>query len=266
LYLPQSGRYRRLVQAAKNPLRDAGQGNRTIVKYLQSEAFVGDNDSAEDAVKSSKLLAIRLDEKHAQLAALAPDAPLEKRLELQLEAGYILLDLDRRDEAWETARELLDEAIAQSLWLRAVEACDILYQADRPDSIKALAQGIWLGVTFPIDPELSVAMLQHLIDETPDSSDGAAVAAVTACYVVDIRAREPQRDELKFFTDQLLGQVARRHSQVDEQAVFDFWVERMELDDPAKFLPRLAQVLDIITDGDWWFDRERLRAQIPAEA
>jgi hypothetical protein len=236
------------------------------VKYLESEAFIGDNECAEDAVKSSKLLELRLDEKREELAALTQDAPLDKRLELQLEAGYILLDLDRREEAWDSARALLDQAIGQALWLRSVEACDILYQAERPDSIKALAQGIWLGVTFPIDPELSVAMLQHLIDETPDNSDGAAVAAVTACYLVDMRAQGQDREELKFFTNQLLGQVARRHSQVEEQEIFDFWVERMELDDPGKFLPRLAQVLDVIVENDWWFDRDALRAMIPHDA
>lgn len=236
------------------------------MKYLESETFLGDNESSEDAIKSSKLLEIRLDEKHEQLATLPQDAPLDKRLELEMEADYILLDLDRRDEAWNSARTLLDQALPESLWLRAVEACDVLYQADQPDSIKALAQGIWLGVTFPIDPELSVAMLQHLIDETPDSSDGAAVAAVTACYLVDIRTQEGEREDLRFFANQLLGQVARRHSQVEEQEIFDFWVERMELDDPAKFLPRLAKVLDVIVEGDWWFERDDLRAQIPADA
>ncbi|MCU7934675.1 MAG: hypothetical protein KZQ99_07320 [Candidatus Thiodiazotropha sp. (ex Dulcina madagascariensis)] len=235
------------------------------MKYLESETFIGDSESSEDAVKSSKLLEIRLQEQRAALDALAQDAPTDRRLELQLACGYILLDLNRQREAWESARGMLDEALAEALWLRAVEACDILYQAEQEASIKALAQGIWLGVTFPIDPELSVAMLQHLIDETPDRSDGAAVAAVTACYIVDIRAQGPDREDLKFFTNQLLGQVARRHSQIEEQAIFDFWVARMELDEPVKFLPRLAKVLEVIVDNDWWFDRDRLRSRIPHE-
>ena len=236
------------------------------MKYLESEAFIGDNECSEDAIQSSKLLEIRLDEKQEELAALPADAPLDKRLELEMESCYVLLDLDRSEEAWNKARPLLDQALNEQLWLRAVEACDVLYQAEKADSIKALAQGIWLGVTFPIDPELSVAMLQHLIDETPDTSDGGAVAAVTACYLVDMRADGPDREDLKFFTNQLLGQVARRHSQVEEQEIFDFWVERMELDDPAKFLPRLAKVLDVIVEDGWWFDRDELRALIPAEA
>jgi hypothetical protein len=52
---------------------------------------------------------------------------------------------------------------------------------------------------------------------------------------------------------------------VEEQEIFDFWVERMELDDPGKFLPRLAKVLEVIVDDDWWFDRDDLRGKIPAE-
>ena len=236
------------------------------MKYLESEAFLGDNECSEDAVKSSKLLQLKLDEKRESLSALSADAPVEQRVGLNLESGYILLDLDRRDEAWQLARPLLDEALEHELWLSAVEACDILYQAEQPDSIKALAHGIWLGVTFPVDPELSVAMLQHLVDETPDTSDGAAVAAVTANYIVDLRADGPDRESLLFFTNQLLGQVARRHSQVEEQEIFDFWVERMELDDPGKFLPRLAKVLDLIIESDWWFDRDQLRKLIPDHA
>jgi hypothetical protein len=236
------------------------------VKYLESEAFLGDNECSEDAVKSSKLLQLKLEEKREALAALPADAATEQRLGLNLESGYILLDLDRKDEAWQLVRPLLDEALEHELWLSAVEACDIMYQAEKPDSIKALAHGIWLGVTFPVDPELSVALLQHLVDETPDSSDGAAVAAVTANYLVDLRAEGPDRESLLFFTNQLLGQVARRHSQVEEQEIFDFWVERMELDEPAKFLPRLAKVLDVIVESDWWFDRDQLRDKIPDHA
>jgi hypothetical protein len=235
------------------------------VKYLQSETFIGDNESAEDAVKSSKLLEVRLTEKREEIANLDADGTTEQHLALEIESGYLLLDLDRREEAWQLAKQVFEKALSEDLWLRAVEACDILYQAEQDDAIKALAHGIWLGVTFPIDPELSVAMLQHLIDETPDNSDGGAVAAATACYIVDLRTQNQDREELRFFTNQLMGQVARRHSQVEEQEIFDFWVERMALDDPGEFLPRLAKVLDVIIDNDWWFDRDELRSKIPAE-
>lgn len=226
---------------------------------------LGDNECSEDAVKSSQLLQLQLDEKQQALSDLGQDAPIGERLGLTSETGYILLDLDRTDEAWDLARAMLDEAITHADWLHAVEACDILYQASKPESIKALAHGIWLGVTFPIDPELSVALLQHLVDETPDNSDGGAVAAVTASYIVDMRATGEDRESLIFFTNQLLGQVARRHSQVEDQEIFDFWLERMELKDPGMFLPRLAKILDVMVENDWWYDRDALRAKIPSD-
>lgn len=233
------------------------------MKYLQTETIMGDNDSAEDAVPSTQKIELRLAELQQQLAELDSAAPVAERLQLELDSGYALLELNRFDEAAALAHPLFQRALEAQLWQQAVEACDILFQSDQKDSISALAHGIWLGVTFPIDPELTVAMLQHLIDETPDRSDGAAVAAAVANYIVDLRADEQSRENLLFFTNQLLGQVARRHSQVEEQDIFDFWVQQLELDQPDKFLPRLAKVLEVLVGGDWWYDRDALRALIP---
>ncbi len=233
------------------------------MKYLQTEALLGDNECSEDAAVSTQRVELHLQELQERLDALGSEATLDERLHLTLDQGYALLELNRFDEAWEIGRKTLDDAIEGELWLRAVESCDIMFQSEKAESIQALAHGIWLGVTFPVDPELSVAMLQHMVDESPDRSDGAAVAAAVANYIVDLRAEGKQREELQFFTAQLLGDVARRHSQVEEQDIFDFWVQQLELDDPAKFLPRLAKVLDVLTDGNWWFDRDQLRSRIP---
>ncbi|MCW8974594.1 MAG: hypothetical protein OQL10_02665 [Sedimenticola sp.] len=233
------------------------------MKYLQTEAIMGDNDSSDDAIPSTQRVELRLAELEQQLAKLGSDAPESERVQLELDCGYALLELNRFDESWALARALFDRALEIAEWQQAVEACDIMFQSDKPESIPALAQGIWIGVTFPIDPELTVAMLQHLIDETPDKSDGAAVAAAVANYIVDIRANDESRENLLFFTNQLLGQVARRHSQVEEQDIFDFWVQQLELDNPEKFLPRLATVLDVLVAGQWWYDKDLLRQQIP---
>jgi len=233
------------------------------VKYLQTEAIMGDNDSAEDAVVSTRRIELQLADLEQRLAQLDEGASPRERLQLELDIGYTLLQLNRFDEAHDLARSAFDKAVAAQHWQQAVEACDILFQSEQEDAIPALAHGIWLGVTFPIDPELTVAMLQHLIDETPDRSDGAAVAAAVANYIVDLRAGEEERENLLFFTNQLLGQVARRHSQVEEQEIFDFWVQQLELDDPGKFLPRLAKVLDVLVKEQWWYDRDALRNLIP---
>lgn len=235
------------------------------MKYLNNEFRIGDADSGDDATKSVQHIEAKLMELQDTLSTLPVDTGTDQKLKLILDQCYLMLDLDRQDEAMEKARNALTQALSEQLWTQAVEACDVMFQADSAESIQALAHGIWLAVTFPIDPELSVAMLQHLIDETPDNSDGAAVAAATACYLVDLRASGEQLEELKFFTSQLLGQVAQRHSQIEDKEIFDFWIDRLELNDPDKFLPRLAKVLNILTEGNWWYDRDSLRELIPAD-
>ena len=233
------------------------------MKYLNLDDHHKEADCANDAIQSSELLVNRLTE----LEKVLETATGSERVKPLLDSGYILLDLvERKPEAWQVAKEAFDIALAEQNWLATVEACDIRYQAEQEDAIAALAHGIWLGVTFPIDPELTIAMLQHLVEETPDHADGAAVAAATACFVADIRAKDKQKEDLGFFTGQLLGQVARRHTNgaCDTQELFDIWMDRLELKEPDKFLPRLAAILDVLAPADqWWFDRDALRATIP---
>jgi hypothetical protein len=141
----------------------------------------------------------------------------------------------------------------------------VLYLSDQPDSLIALGNGIWLGVTFPIDPEISIHLLSHVIDDTPDDADGAAVAAATALFLADMRAEDgPDKERLVFFSNQLLGNVARRHSGIESQEQFALWVQRLELNDPDKFLVRLRNVIDVLAQDDWWVDRDALQNELPA--
>jgi len=188
-----------------------------------------------------------------------------RRADLLLQLGRALVRLEKSPEAWAMARDAFDLYFAEQAFEGAAQACDILFLCDQPASLAALGQGIWLAVTYPIDPELSVALLQHVVDETPPDADGAAVAAVTAYYLVDLRAREPQRDHLLLYTHQLLATVARRHSGVDGQQAFNRWIEDMELSEPALFLPRLRNVVDVLVQDDWWFDRDALQATLPVD-
>ncbi len=234
------------------------------MKYLDTNEHLGEAECSNDAIQSSELLLQKL----AEHEALLESTEGVDRLKPLLDSGYILLDLvDRNADAWKVGKEAFDIAIANERWLSAVEACDIIYQSEQEDAVLALAHGIWLGVTYPVDPELSVAMLQHLVDETPPDSDGAAVAAAVATYIVDLRAEGQQREALQFFVNQLMGSVARRHTNgaCDSQELFEIWIERLELNDPSKFLPRLSKIIDVLVpEGQWWFDRDALREKIPA--
>jgi hypothetical protein len=175
-----------------------------------------------------------------------------------------LVRLEKMPDAWDAAREAFDLYAGAEKWDEAVQACDVMFAADQSQSLAALGHGIWLAVTFPIDPELTVAMLQHVIDETPPESQGAAVAAAAAHYIVDLRAPDGrERENLLFYTNQLLATVARRHGNVLDQAAFERWFKKLELNDPALFLPRLRNVVDVLVQDDWWIDREGLQQKLP---
>jgi len=199
-----------------------------------------------------------------ELDRLPENAPPSGRARILLEMARAHATLERGEEAWPLGRTAFDLFAAERDWENAADACDVLYQSDQPDSLIALGNGTWLGVTFPIDPEVSIHLLSHIIDDTPDDADGAAVAAATALFLADMRAEEgPEKDRLVFFSNQLLGKVARRHSNVESQEQFALWVQRLELDDPDKFLVRLRNVIDVLAQDDWWIDREALQNELP---
>lgn len=232
------------------------------MKYLDMHEGLGDADGGEDQVTSTQLLEQRLGEQESKLAKL-PIVAMEERLFTQLEISETLIDLQRGALGFDVARTAFDEAIAQDQWERAVIACDLMFNADQDDSLPALGLGLWLAVTFPVDPELTVALLQHVVDETPAESDGGAVAATVAHYIADIRAQGRMRDDLLMFTNNLLATVARRHSKVTTQAQFDFWFNKLELGDPQKFLPRLRNIIDVMVQDNWWVDRDAVWAKLP---
>ncbi|MGZ9090202.1 MAG: hypothetical protein ACXW3T_01090 [Rhodoplanes sp.] len=235
------------------------------LKYIREDPAVGNADSSEDAKESTGMLERLVADLRGQLAELSPAAETLRRADLLLQLGRALVRLEKRADAWAAAREAFDLYLAEQAWEGAAQACDILFLSDQPESLAALGQGIWLAVTYPIDPELSVALLQRVVEETPPDSDGAAVAAVTACYLVDLRAREPQREHLLIYANQVLTTVARRHSGVGGQQAFNKWIQDMELNDPARFLPRLRNVVDVLVQDEWWFDREALQAALPVD-
>ena len=235
------------------------------LKYIKEDPGVGNADDSTDAAEETGKLKRLVAQVQDALGQLSPGADPLRRADLLLQLGRALVRLEDGADAWAAAREAFDLYMAGHAREGAAQACDILFLADQPQSLPALGMGIWLAVTYPVDPELSVALLQHVVDETPPDADGAAVAAVTAYYLVDLRARDPQREHLLLYTNQLLATVARRHSGVDGQAAFNRWVEDMELSDPAKFLPRLRNVVDVLVQDEWWFDRDALQAALPAE-
>lgn len=205
-----------------------------------------------------------LEKQHELIELGAGGADGTERANLQLDIAEALVGLNRGDEAWEGAREAFDVLLAQKDWEGAAKCCDVLYQSGQPASLVALGHGVWLAVTFPIDPQLSVNMLSYIVDETPAKADGAAVAAITAHYIADIRTEGKARESLTFLTKEMVANVAREHGEVEDQEALSAWMERLGLRDPEDFLPKLSLVVGAIVPADqWWYDRDRLRKNIP---
>lgn len=233
------------------------------MKYLDDNMGMRDADSGDEAGVSIPQLENDLAAARRELVELPAGYEPARRAAVLNRIAEILVDLNRGEEAFETAREAFDIFVAEQKWEEAAAACNAMFLADQPYSLAALGQGVWLAVTFPIDVELAIALLQHIIDETPTDSDGAAVAAIVARYLVDLRAEGKQRDNLMLFTNHMVGTVARRHSEVEKQEQFDYWLEKLELKEPEKFLPRLRNVVDVLVQDDWWLDRDAIWASLP---
>ncbi len=227
-----------------------------MLKDLGAESAT--NHLAEEAAFESHLEALQ------ESLREADGKDPQETADLKLQIARTLVELKRGPEAWAIGRGIFDYFIGHEDFESAADICEVLFRSEQDQSLCALGQGIWLAVTYPIDPELSIELLNHVVDDTPDDADGAAVAATTALFLADMRAEGQQRDNLMFFSSQILGQVARRHSDVDSQEAFDLWMDRLELKEPEKFLVRLRNVVDVLVQEDWWFDREALQASLPS--
>lgn len=200
--------------------------------------------------------------KRLQLKELSGEASNLQRAEIELEIAEFLIGLNKYNDAWETARPLVEMFITEHEFQSAVKTFRVLYQSDHDSSIVALAQGCWLAVTYPINPALSIEMLHSIVDETPDQSDGAAVAAMAAHFIADMRGNE-QYENLTFLTKQILAKVAKRHRNIEDEESIKIWIEILDLNDTDKLFARLAKIIDVLVADNWWFDRDQLRAQLP---
>lgn len=233
-----------------------------MVKYLDVRIDLG-AETGQDARVSVQATQGRLAAVQDRLRETATVSGSDQLIPLLIEQSGLLIELNRMEEAWASARRAFEQSVEIKQWDTAARACEMLFRTEREQSLAALGQGIWLAVTFPVDPELTVSLLGHVVDETPDRSDGAAVAAAAAVYIVDLRASGQQHEELSVHTRQILTAVARRHSAVQNQLELDAWMERLELNDVDKLLGRLRTVVDALVQDDWWIDQQAVQAEIP---
>lgn len=232
-------------------------------KYLNKNQDIFDGDDGEDVYANEERLQMRLQYFETQLAGLSDNAPVEQQIKHLLEIGRIQVERYKGADAWDKAFTAFNLAQDDELWELAVEACDVMFLSESPNALVALGHALWLGVTFPINPEITVAMLQHLVEASAEETDTRAVAASVAHYITSIRCGEAH--ELTFFTAQMLASVADKHSHVTDQTTFDLWRKTLKLDEPEVFLKKLSGAIDQLVDEKWWIDRDKIKAKLDAE-
>ena len=215
------------------------------------------------SIEGQSVLQRRRLQLEAALAGAGPDAG--ERRDARLELARVLLELREGEAAFAQARAMLEPALAAGDYGAAAAACQAMYRSEQPDSIAALGHGIWLAVACPVDPDLSLQLLRHLVEETPPDADGAAVAAMLGYFLMERRARGPERERLVFLARQLVAEVAERHRGIADEEAIGIWVRMHELDDVDVLLERMGRVLDAITPA-WWFDRDALRRKFGSPA
>ena len=227
------------------------------------QLVVGDK-SGIDLSESLPSLKAHLKQQQRQLAELPADTSPLERARMELDMAETLLGLQQKSDSWQLARPTFDIFVEAEAWADAIEACDVLFQCEQDESLAALGNGTWLSITYPVPAQLTVAMLQHIVDETPDDSDGGAVAAMTAHYIADLRTEGKEHENLTFFTNQLVAGVAKRHRGIDnDPEMIKMWTEILGLNEVPELLSRLAEMLDTIVGDNWWIDRDALRDRLP---
>jgi len=234
------------------------------MKDIDPDKLVASDKSGIDLSESRPSLKALLKEQEQRLAGLPGDCDPVERGRILLDIAETRLGLQEKDQSWAIARDIFDVFIEAKAWQDAIEACDVMFQCEQDESLAALGNGIWLAITYPVPAQLTVSMLQHVVDETPDDSDGGAVAAMTAHYIADMRTEGKEHESLTFFTKQMVAGVAKRHRGIeDDPDMIKMWIEILGLNDVNELLPRLAEILDAIVGDNWWYDRDALRERLP---
>jgi len=224
---------------------------------------IKDTLQAIDQSESIKEIREVLKKAQKHLRSMPDHSQPVERARALLDVAEPMLGLGQEETAWQHAREAFKVFIDYEHWQDAVEAADVLYQCEHKESIRALGQGIWLAVTYPVKAQTTVTLLDHVIDETPDDSDGAAVAAMMAHYIVDLRTEDEEKKSLGFLTTQMIARVAKRQRGIEDQDTLNTWIEMYKLNDIPELFKRLALIVDVLVGDTWWFDREALRKKLP---
>ena len=111
---------------------------------LQALLGTQNHKSSKEQIKSQAILL------QEQLTNLPKTTSELGKASMMLDLGGLLVALENKESdenSWQFARNAFEIFLKHEAWGEAVKSCDILFEADQPASVVALANGTWLAVT-----------------------------------------------------------------------------------------------------------------------
>ncbi|MCH7923891.1 MAG: tetratricopeptide repeat protein, partial [Planctomycetes bacterium] len=143
-------------------------------------------------------------------------------------------------------------------WGDLVTVLGNLGASDAPDSVRFLAQAVWLIRHIEAPLEQAIQTSAALQQKLGNDSDAAPLIATFAFFQVQTRGQgHPKKEELQGYAMNMLGACAAARKVPEEK--FKEWFEAEGLNDPNRFIPALDAALEaLVPEGAWLFDRKQV--------
>ena len=102
------------------------------MKFIDEKMGMRDADSGDDAGVSVQQLEQDLAKAQQEIIELPAGFEPGQKAKIQNRIGELLIDLDRKEDAFDIAREAYDVFVAAELWEDAVQSCNVMFLADQP--------------------------------------------------------------------------------------------------------------------------------------
>ncbi len=113
-----------------------------MVKHLDVRIDLG-AESGQDARTSVQAAEGRLHAIRDRIRETSAAGDGENRMDLLLEEGSLLVELERMTDAWDCAKNVFEASVREQQWQNAAHACELMFRSEQPLSLAALGQGIW---------------------------------------------------------------------------------------------------------------------------
>ncbi len=181
------------------------------------------------------------------------------------EAGEHQNQNKKRDpaEEWKMNKAAIARFAKDSNWPEALKLLKVLSTKHRNKEIyKALAMRVWICLKSDAPSAEVVLSLFHLLNTLGSKHEIAGPIAALAHLIAKNRTPEHKDHDLALGQAQQMFNLVCENAGIVGDDAFQKWVKANQLDNPNHYVPIVMNCLDIMVGDDWWFDRDKLQAEM----